>query len=165
MAFRGINRFFEKYFRDFRKKNIYGNNNRINGVYLKSSVICHLCDEDKEDFRARTKHTLETPELPLPPIDPTGWVTERKYMQQAFEEKIEEFLTEREYSIQWLESLTDPEWGNAYQHPKFGKMTAKMFLCNWLAHDCLHIRQITRLKYDYLKFISDEPLDYAGEWI
>ena len=28
----------------------------------------------------------------------------------------------------------------------------------------LHIRQITRLKYDYLKEISNENLRYAGNW-
>ncbi len=33
-------------------------------------IICHLYDEEREDFRARTKHTLETPNEPLPKIDP-----------------------------------------------------------------------------------------------
>jgi hypothetical protein len=39
-----------------------------------------------------------------------------------------------------------------------------MFLHNWLAHDYLHIRQIIRIKYDYLKKTSGEILLYAGEW-
>ncbi len=43
-------------------------------------------------------------------------------------------------------------------------MTAKMFLSNWLAHDYLHIRQITKLKYDYLKQLTNEDLNYAGNW-
>ena len=31
-------------------------------------VICHLYDEEREDFRARVKHCLENPTLSMPPI-------------------------------------------------------------------------------------------------
>ena len=127
-------------------------------------IICHLYDEEREDFHTRTKQVLESPELPLPKIDPVGWVTGRKYLQQNFSEKLKDFLSEREQSIKWLQSLKNPKWENAYNHPKLGKMTAKLFLSNWLAHDYLHIRQITRLKYDHLKSKSGEDLSYAGNW-
>ncbi len=127
-------------------------------------IICHLYDEEREDFRARTKHVLETPASPLPSIDPVGWVKERKYMEQDYDTKLNSFLAEREESVKWLKSLQHPKWDNAYQHPKFGAMTAKMFLSNWLAHDYLHFRQITKLKYDFVKHISGEQLDYAGTW-
>jgi len=127
-------------------------------------IVCHLHDEEREDFRARVKHTLETPAEPLPPIDPAGWVTSRKYMEWNFEETAKKILEEREKSIHWLKELKNPQWKNAYQHPKFGSMSAEMFLSNWLAHDYLHVRQITKLKFDYLKFISGESLNYAGEW-
>ena len=128
-------------------------------------IICHLYDEEREDFRTRTRQVLESPEKSLPPIDPAGWVKERGYMQQNFEKKLDAFLKERDQSVDWLQSLKSPKWDNAYNHPKFGPMTAKMFLSNWLAHDYLHIRQITRLKYDRLGQITDETLNYAGNWI
>jgi len=35
-------------------------------------VICHLYDEEREDFRTRTRLTLEDPEADWPPIDPVG---------------------------------------------------------------------------------------------
>jgi hypothetical protein len=127
-------------------------------------IICHLYDEEREDFRTRTKQVLESPELLLPKIDPVGWVIERKYLQQNFSEKLKDFLSEREQSVKWLQSLKNPKWENAYNHPKLGKMTAKLILANWLAHDYLHIRQITKLKYDHLKSKSDADLSYAGNW-
>ena len=114
-------------------------------------IVCHLYDEEREDFRARTRHVLETPAELLPSFDPVGWVQERKYIRQNYMETLDNFLKEREQSIDWLESLTSPKWNNAYNHPKLGKMTAKLFLSNWLAHDYMHIRQIVRLKYTYLK--------------
>lgn len=127
-------------------------------------ILCHLCDEEREDFRARLNHVLTTPDAPLPPIDPQGWVDSRKYMLQDFDQKLNEFFTEREKSIEWLMNLENPQWDNYYEHPKFGKMSAKLFFTNWLAHDYLHIRQILKLKFDYLKFISKEDLNYAGNW-
>ncbi len=127
-------------------------------------IVCHLYDEECEDFRARTKHVLETPTKPLPSIDPVGWVIERKYIQKDYINLLDNFLKEREESIKWIQSLSSPKWGNAYNHPKFGQMTAKMFLSNWLAHDYLHIRQILKLKFDYLQQLTDETLVYAGDW-
>lgn len=127
-------------------------------------IVCHLFDEEREDFKARTKHILETPLQPLPSIDPQGWVESRNYIQQNYNNKLNAFLLEREQSVLWLQSLSFPKWDNAYEHYKFGKMTAKMFLSNWLAHDYLHIRQITKLKYDYLQHLTNEDLSYAGNW-
>ncbi|MCX2679802.1 DinB family protein [Galbibacter sp. EGI 63066] len=127
-------------------------------------VVCHLYDEEREDFRARTKHVLEIPTAPLPSINPQGWVTLRNYIGQDYNQKLNCFLNEREQSVQWLNSLKNVNWQNAYEHSKFGDMTAQMFLCNWLAHDYFHIRQINRLKYQYLKYLTSEDLQYAGNW-
>ena len=85
-------------------------------------------------------------------------------MGQDYSKKLNEFLEERDQSVNWLRSLVNPKWDNAYEHPKFGKMTAKMFLANWLAHDYLHIRQILNVKFEYLKKDSGETLIYAGGW-
>lgn len=127
-------------------------------------VLCHLYDEEREDFRARLKHTLETHSARMPKIDPPGWVIERKYAEQDYEGTLTKFLAERDSSIKWLNSLAKPEWKNIYLHPKAGELSAEMFLANWLAHDYLHFRQITKLKYDYLKAHAGVRFDYAGDW-
>lgn len=127
-------------------------------------VVCHLYDEERDDFRARVKSVLANPLEDLLPIDPSGWVTSRNYAEQNYDMKLNDFIIEREYSIAWLKQLKSPEWGNSHSHPKLGPLTAKMFLVNWLAHDYLHIRQIIRIKYEYLKITSGEILLYAGDW-
>jgi hypothetical protein len=128
-------------------------------------IACHLYDEEREDFRARLKHALETPDEKLPSIDPEGWVASRKYMEQDYNKKVADFLHEREQSVAWLRGLQNPAWKNAHRHPKFGPLSAEMFLANWLAHDYLHIRQIIRLRYHYLQHAAKEvSLRYAGEW-
>lgn len=52
-------------------------------------IVCHLYDEEREDFRARLRHVLETPDEPLPSIDPVGWVTQRDYLAQDYDQKKE----------------------------------------------------------------------------
>ena len=127
-------------------------------------IICNLYDEEREDFRARTKHTLEQQDGSWPTIDPANWPSVRNYMQNNYEDTINRFLKEREQSIGWLNGLQNPDWDKFYVHPKVGKVPARLLLKNWLAHDYLHFRQITRTRYQYLKTLGTEPLDYAGEW-
>ena len=127
-------------------------------------IVSHLLDEEREDFRARAQLLLERPDDAFAPIDPEGWVTARDYIHQDFEQTLRFFLEEREQSLRWLQSLADPDWKQSCQHPKMGTITAGMFLYSWLAHDYLHIRQISRTKYQYLATHAPEPIDYAGTW-
>jgi len=128
-------------------------------------VACHLLDEEREDFRQRLDYTLHRPGETWPSIDPQGWVISRAYHEKNFENVAEEFLNERAASINWLSHLQNPYWGNAYTHPQAGVLTARQMLANWLAHDYFHIRQITRLNYQYLEAkIVPLTLHYAGNW-
>ncbi len=127
-------------------------------------ILCHLYDEEREDFRARVEHCLELSDLPFSPIDPVGWVIDRKYLDQNYEEMLQGFLRERRASANWLRSIVNPNWSNTRVHPTLGEMSADEFLSNWLAHDYIHIRQIIKLKYAYLDKFSDQSLSYAGNW-
>ncbi len=127
-------------------------------------VVCHLYDEELYDFRLRVKSVLENPEVKFPPSDTEDWVVSCKYSEQNYNNKLNDFLNERDNTIVWLKQLSDPKWDNVYPHSKRGPLTAKMFFVNWLAHDYLHIRQIIRIKYEYLKNKSGEDLGYAGDW-
>jgi len=133
------------------------------GTWSRLEIVCHLYDEERDDFRARVRYALESPPTPLAPIDPQGWVTSRDYAGQDYETTLHAFLSERSESIAWLRSLRSPRWEAGFQHPQLGAATARMFLTNWLAHDLLHLRQILRLEYQWLRE-SGEDLSYAGTW-
>ncbi len=127
-------------------------------------VVCHLHDEEREDFRYRVKHVLQQPNEPMPSIDPAGWVESRRYKEQNYQQMLSALLEERKTSVKWLRNLEQPAWKNIYQHPHFGALSAEFFLANWLAHDLLHIRQINRIKYAWLQQQSQQDLTYAGNW-
>ncbi|MCL6275262.1 DinB family protein [Muricauda sp. 2012CJ35-5] len=127
-------------------------------------IVCHLVDEEKLDFRARVKHALETPNIPLVPFDPIALIEKHNYEHQEYLQMVDAFLEEREKSIEWLSKLGDVPWSNTIDHPFLGKISAASFLANWLAHDYHHIRQINVIKHAYLKQLSGDELTYAGKW-
>lgn len=125
-------------------------------------VVNHLVDEEREDFRFRFRHLLESPDLPSPPIDPPRWVIERRYNERRLGPSIETLASERRDSVAWLSELEDPDLGRA--SPTTGR-TAGDLLAAWVAHDLLHIRQLAKLHYDYwAREVSPVGIEYAGEW-
>ena len=127
-------------------------------------ILCHLYDEEREDFKFRVQWVLEQPNTIPPPFNPVDWVIERNYIGQNYNQVLNNFIAEREDSIAWLSSLKKPNWDHSFQHSKLGTITAGYFLTNWLAHDYLHLKQILKLKFDYLQHQSGESLNYAGTW-
>jgi len=130
-------------------------------------VVCHLLDEEREDFRLRLKTVFEGVENLFLPIDPEGWVKERDYINKNFDEVANMFYEERLASLKYLNDLDkfSPNWKNVINHQLFQPMSPIYFLNNWVAHDYLHLRQLTRIKYDYLDNISDDSIGYAGNWV
>ena len=127
-------------------------------------VTNHLFDEERDDFRTRLGLLLKDPNEEWPPIDPENWVTQKNYQGREFESSRDNFFDERKKSIQWLLSLENPNWKSTQHHPKFGSMVAEEMLANWLAHDFLHIRQITKLNWEFLNHKTEYGLNYAGDW-
>jgi DinB superfamily len=127
-------------------------------------IVCHLYDEEQFDFRFRAQWILKQTDTQPPPFNPIDWVTDNKYMEQNYEDMVKRFLSERDASIVWFKELKNPNWDYGYIHPKLGKVTAKHYLDNWLAHDYLHVRQIIKQKFDFLTSQTNENLEYAGIW-
>ncbi|MBS0000143.1 MAG: DinB family protein [Cyclobacteriaceae bacterium] len=127
-------------------------------------IVCHLYDEERDDFRTRVKSVLEHPRKQFPKFDTHRWVIDHEYSKQDYYHKLLSFLAEREESVNWLRSLEVPNWQNVHVHPTLGKMSAELLLNNWLAHDYHHIRQINNNKYLFLKEHVKTSLRYAGEW-
>lgn len=127
-------------------------------------VVCHLHDEEREDFRPRLDIVLHRPHEAWARIDPGGWVSARRYNERVLAEALQEFLLERERSLAWLGSLTAPEWSREYQ-ASFGSITAGDLLASWAAHDLLHIRQLVELRRArLLTQTAPHRTQYAGDW-
>ncbi len=127
-------------------------------------VVCHLHDEEREDFRPRLDVVLHRPEEAWTRIDPAGWVTARRYNERDLGEALPGFLAERERSLDWLASLSAPDWSREYRAP-FGPITAGDLLASWAAHDLLHTRQLVELRRArLLGQTTGHSTQYAGDW-
>lgn len=82
-------------------------------------VIGHLCDEERDDFRARVEMILQGTS-PWPPIDPEGAVVAGGWQQRDPAAAIDEFEAERRKSIQWLRGLQGADWTKTYDHREVG---------------------------------------------
>ncbi len=121
------------------------------GKWSQLEVLCHLLDEERDDFRHRIALTLENPEQDWPGIDPEGWARDRKYNERDPARMREEFRDERERSIAWLRGLGSPDWNRAKAHPSAGNLTAGDLFAAWVAHDHLHLRQIVNVRIALLE--------------
>jgi hypothetical protein len=113
-------------------------------------VLCHLIDEERDDFRLRVRLTLEDPTRDWPAIDPQGWARDRDYNQRDLAGMRAEFQRERAISLAWLRRLQEPRWERAKVHSQLGSLSAGDLLASWIAHDVLHLRQMATARLAHL---------------
>jgi hypothetical protein len=127
-------------------------------------VICHMRDEETEDFRQRLRLTLEDPAREWPKLDPEGRIKEGRFQERSLKPELDALLAERRKSLEWLRGLKAPDWSRAHVHPRLGSMAAGEMLASWVAHDLLHVRQIARIQYEHARAeAAPWSLDYAGK--
>jgi hypothetical protein len=136
------------------------------GQWSVLEVVNHLADEEVRDFRTRVDYTLHRPSEAWPPIDPVGWVTEERYNDRDLTASTRHFIVERAVSVEYLQGLRAAAWANAHEHPTLGPMTAADVLAAWVMHDHIHIRQINRVRAEYVRTVlaAERRTDYAGRW-
>jgi uncharacterized damage-inducible protein DinB len=127
-------------------------------------TLCHLYDEEREDFREHLDFILNRRDQKWHIIDTTAWVTDRKYNERDFREMKEKFLSERSKSLEWLKGLSNVDWDLAYTS-EFGTLSTGDLLASWVAHDNLALRQFVELRRTRIENISRPySVAYAGDW-
>lgn len=127
-------------------------------------VLSHLVDEEQYDFRARLFSVIEDPKKQIPSFDPIKTLATKNFVDEEYNELLDQFMDERIKSVAMLRLVEKDKWDNAFDHPKVGPLSARFFLANWVAHDYIHIQQINRLAYQFLKQKTQIDLDYAGNF-
>jgi len=135
-------------------------------------VVCHLYDEEREDFREHLDFIISTSlnaslhrqHEKWHPVAPQAWVKLRKYNQKNFKTMKSNFFRERAASLVWLKGLKNADWNIAHKS-KWGSMRAGDMFASWIAHDNLHIRQLVELRRMRIEKISQpHKIRYAGNW-
>lgn len=125
-------------------------------------VLVHLLDEERDDFSARLDLALHHSGEFGTSFDPEGRVKERRYNEADPAETLAAFREERARKVEWIRSLSDPDWTAIFPHPR-AKLRAGDLLLSWYVHDLLHVRQIADALIAHAKQQApDFRADYAG---
>ena len=125
-------------------------------------IVCHMADEEAEDFRARVESTLRDPAAAWPPLDLKDVAERRGYNARDVRAELTRFVAARRESVAWLRLLKKPDWSRTYIHRSAGALSAGDLLASWAAHDALHLRQIAKRLHGLAARAG--KIDYAGPW-
>jgi hypothetical protein len=104
-------------------------------------ILCHLRDEETEDFGARLRAVLEG-DREFAPIDPEGWVQARRYREAGLGEVLADLRRRRGASLALLASIRPERLSNALPHRSLGELSGLDLVVAWAAHDRLHVAQL-----------------------
>jgi hypothetical protein len=104
-------------------------------------IVCHLRDEETEDFTARLQVDLEG-RTAFTSIDPIGWVERRRYREADLPEALTSFRERRTASLAWLGEIVPAHLGRSVTHPAIGDLSGLDLLAAWVTHDRLHLAQL-----------------------
>lgn len=129
-----------------------------------TEAVYHLYQTESGDFRPRLEKVLRNPLEDWDALDAAIWNEQRINNRLNLTQTSRLFLDERAKSIRWLSEINDADWSKTHRTEKLA-LSAGDLLASWIAHDLLHIKQITRIQYDYVNFIfAPYKTTYAGKW-
>jgi hypothetical protein len=125
-------------------------------------IVCHLRDEETEDFGARLSVITEGG-ASFAPIDPEGWAAQRRYLEADGPAVLADLCRRRGQSVAWLAGVVPERLTRAVEHPRAGRLTGLDLLAAWVAHDRLHLAQLTStLARAWADRWAPLRADYAG---
>ena len=105
-------------------------------------IVCHLRDEEVEDFGARLRVVLDGGER-FTPIDPERWATERRYLEDDGPRALAAFRERRAASLGALVTAVPSRLTAVVAHPRTGGLSGLDIAAAWVEHDRLHLTQLS----------------------
>ena len=104
-------------------------------------IVCHLRDEEVEDFGARVRAILDGAGV-FERIDPARWAVERRYHEAEPQAALAAFLERRADSLAFLGGVEPSRLARSIEQPRLGRMSGLDLVAAWVTHDRLHLTQL-----------------------
>jgi hypothetical protein len=125
-------------------------------------IVCHLRDEEVEDFAARLRVVVEGGDR-FAPIEPARWAVERRYREDDGRAALTAFRQRRAASVAWLDGLAPERLLAGVAHARTGRLTGLDLLAAWVEHDRQHLAQLAAtLARGWAERWAPLRTDYAG---
>jgi hypothetical protein len=132
------------------------------GEWAPVEIVCHLRDEEAEDFSARVRVILEGGTR-FAPNDPERLAIDRQYRQANPSEALAAFRARRATSLDLLASVAPDRLLGTAERPGGGRLSGLDLLASWVAHDRLHLQQLAgTLARLWADRWAPLQVDYAG---
>jgi hypothetical protein len=125
-------------------------------------IICHLRDEEVEDFGARLQ-VIVSGAGDFTRIDPERWAEERRYREASLPAELGTLRVRRQATLDLLTSLSPDTLSGSRTHRRLGSLSGLDLLAAWVAHDRIHLTQLTAtLARNWAKRWAPLRAEYAG---
>jgi hypothetical protein len=125
-------------------------------------ILCHLRDEEAEDFGARVRVILEGGAR-FTAIDPEGWATARRYHDADPAIALAAFRALRAANLALLAGAAPERLAVSGESPSGLRLSGLDLLVAWVTHDGLHLRQLAgTLAREWADRWAPLRADYAG---
>jgi hypothetical protein len=104
-------------------------------------IVCHLRDEETEDFTARVRVILAGG-AQFARNDPERLAVERRYREADPREALAAFHARRAASLEWLPTIAPGRLPASAERPGGDRLSGLDLLAAWVAHDQLHLQQL-----------------------
>jgi hypothetical protein len=104
-------------------------------------IVCHLRDEEAEDFGTRVRVVVAGGER-FVPIDPERWAVERRYHDADPAAALAAFAERRATNLEFLATVPLDRLRVTVTQPGTGTLSGLDLLAAWVTHDRLHLTQL-----------------------
>ena len=104
-------------------------------------IVCHLRDEEAEDFGARVRVVLAGQDR-FVPIDPERWAVDRRYREDDPHAAMAAFRQHRQENLALLESTRAEDLVRTVGHSSGSELSGLDLVAAWVTHDRLHLHQL-----------------------
>lgn len=104
-------------------------------------IVCHLRDEETEDFGARLRIVVEGGDR-FTPIDPERWAQERRYREADPATAMADLLERRAGNLTFLATVRRERLRASVPLAGGGVLSGLDLLAAWVTHDRLHLAQL-----------------------
>jgi hypothetical protein len=111
------------------------------GEWAPVEILCHLRDEESEDFGARLRVIVDGVG-DFAPIDPERWAEERRYREASLPEVLAALRARRQASLDLLASISPKAIEGSRPHKRLGSLSGEDILAAWVVHDRIHLSQL-----------------------
>jgi len=132
-------------------------------------IVCHLRDEEVEDFGARFRVVLNAG-ASFAPIDPERWARERRHAEEDGSHALGAFRERRAANHKFVGGFAHSTLGvapsglfRAVEHRRLGYLSSLDILVAWVEHDRPHLAQLAAtLARNWATHWAPLHAEYAG---